>query len=163
MPPRALESATRDAVLTGSAAEPVPVATVEQDVDEDATTAAAVEAGACVAAGASSTKIVLVVKVQTDEEACSLLTMAAALVTTAAAALVTAAAAWVALLVKVVETVVSERMLPVTVAYDSLVPVHFRAEKKTYGRWYCHSCRDRSSSGAGRLAGSSRSTRLFLC
>jgi len=119
IPPRAEEPETSVAVLTARAAEPVPVATVEEDVVEDAATPAAEEAGACVAAGASSTKTVLVVNVQTDdEEACSLSTMAAALVTTGAAALVTAAAAWVALLVKVVETVVSERMLPVTVAYD---------------------------------------------
>jgi hypothetical protein len=36
MPPSAEPSATRVAVLTGRAAEPVPVATVEQEVVEDA-------------------------------------------------------------------------------------------------------------------------------
>ena len=93
MPPRAEGSATRVAVFTARAADPVPVATVVQEVLEEAAIAASLEAGAWVAAGASSTKTVLVVRVQTDEEACSLSTMAAGVVTTGAAALVTAAAA----------------------------------------------------------------------
>lgn len=41
MPPSAEPSATRVAVLTGRAAEPVPVATVEQEVVEDAAWATA--------------------------------------------------------------------------------------------------------------------------
>ena len=83
IPPRADESETSVAVLTADVAELVPVATVE----DDAATAA------CVAAGASSTKTVLVDKLQIEEDACALSSMAAAFVTTGAATLVTSAAA----------------------------------------------------------------------
>jgi hypothetical protein len=109
MPPRAPEDELDVALLSARAAEPAPVATDEPEVVEDAAwaTAASVSAG-------ESTKTVLVVWVQIDEDAWALSTTAGAVVTTAAA-LVTAAAP-VDVVVNVVEMVVSERTEPVTVA-----------------------------------------------